>query len=180
MASLNKILLIGNVGRDPEMRYTAGGTAQTSFSLAVNRGVRGPDGEWKEETDWFNVVAWRELAERLSQSISKGKQIYVEGRLQFRSWDDDQGVKHQRAEVIANQVLLLERRPREGGGDEWGDGGSSVGAGAPRGAAAAPRTGGGSSWSPRGGAAGGAPSGAAGGGAASSGGSFDADDLPFE
>ncbi len=124
MAGLNKVILIGNAGRDPEMRYTANGTAQTSFSLAVSRNYRGSDNEWKEETEWFNIVAWAQLAERLSQTVAKGKQVYVEGRLQTRSWDDDQGVKHYRTEVIANHVMLLGRRERseddDGGG--WGDG----------------------------------------------------------
>lgn len=121
MASLNKVMLIGNVGRDPEMRYTANGTAQTTFSLAVNRSYRGQDNEWKEETEWFNIVAWAQLAERLSQSVTKGKQLYVEGRLQTRTWDDDQGVKHYRTEVIAERSQLLGSREREGGDDTWGD-----------------------------------------------------------
>jgi len=120
MASLNKVLLIGNVGRDPEMRYTASGTAQTSFSVAVNRNWRDGSGEWKEETEWFNVIAWRDLAERLAQSLSKGKQVYVEGRLQTRNWDDDQGVKHYRTEVIAQDVKLLgPRDAAAGSGGEW-------------------------------------------------------------
>lgn len=123
MASLNKVLLIGNVGRDPEMRYTAGGTAQTSFSVAVNRNYRDNAGEWKEETEWFNIVVWRELAERLAQSLTKGKQVYIEGRLQTRTWDDDQGVKHYRTEVIAQDVKLLGPRDAAGGGAEWSGGG---------------------------------------------------------
>jgi single-strand DNA-binding protein len=125
MASLNKVQLIGNLGRDPEMRYTANGTAQTQFSVAVSRNFRGPDGEWKEETEWFNVVAWRDLAERMSQQVTKGKQIYVEGRLQTRSWDNDQGVKQYRTEVIAERIMVLERRERDagaGGADGGGAG----------------------------------------------------------
>ena len=124
MASLNKVILIGNAGRDAELRYLANGTAQASFSIAVNRNFRGPDGEWQQETDWFNVVAWRDLAERLSQQVTKGRQIYVEGRLQVRSWDNDQGVKQYRTEVVAQQVLLLGNRPEGGGsgGGGWDDG----------------------------------------------------------
>jgi len=118
MASLNKVMIIGNVGRDPEMRYTANGTAQTSFSVAANRNWRDASGEWHEETEWFNIVAWRDLAERLAQSLTKGKQVYVEGRLQTRNWDDDQGVKHYRTEVIANDVKLL--GPRDPGSDGSG------------------------------------------------------------
>src|SRR3990167_4980398 len=121
MASLNREMLIGNTGRDAELRYLANGTAQAAFSLAVNRNYRGADGEWKEETEWFNIVAWRDLAERLSQSVTKGKQVYVEGRLQTRTWDDDQGVKHYRTEVIANSVLLLGSRDGQGGAGGGGD-----------------------------------------------------------
>jgi single-strand DNA-binding protein len=155
MASLNKVILIGNAGRDAELRYMANGTAQASFSIAVNRNTRGPDGEWTQETDWFNVVAWRELAERLSQTVTKGRQLYVEGRLQIRSWDNDQGVKQYRTEVVANQVLALGRGEGQGGppgtGGGWDDGGGST-----------RRTGGG---------------GFSGGGG---GGDIDPDDLPFE
>jgi single-strand DNA-binding protein len=125
VASLNKVMLIGNAGKDAELRYLANGTAQAKFSLAVNRNFKGPDGEWKEETEWFNIVIWAALAERISQNVTKGKQIYVEGRLSTRTWDDDQGVKHYMTEVIANDLKILERRePGQGGGggDEWGDG----------------------------------------------------------
>jgi single-strand DNA-binding protein len=136
MASLNRVMLIGNAGRDAELRYLANGTAQAAFSLAVNRNYRGGDGEWKEETEWFNIVAWRELAERLSQSVTKGKQVYVEGRLQTRTWDDDQGVKHYRTEVIANSVLLLGSRDGQGGqagSGDWDTGGAPArGASGPR------------------------------------------------
>lgn len=126
MASLNKVMLIGNAGRDAELRYMANGTAQASFSLAVNRNLRGADGEWTQETDWFNIVAWRELAERLSQTVTKGRQLYIEGRIQIRSWDNDQGVKQYRTEIVANQVLALGRGDGEGGGGGrggWEEGG---------------------------------------------------------
>lgn len=107
MASLNKVMLIGNAGRDTELRYTAKGTAQSSFSLAVNHNSKGPDGEWKQETEWFNVVAWGDLAERMSGKVLKGQQVYVEGRLSIRSWDGDDGKKQFRTEIVANQVLML-------------------------------------------------------------------------
>ncbi|MCA9830175.1 MAG: single-stranded DNA-binding protein [Dehalococcoidia bacterium] len=157
MASLNKVMLIGNAGRDAELRYMANGTAQASFSLAVNRNLRGPDGEWTQETDWFNVVAWRDLAERLSQTVTKGRQLYVEGRLQVRSWDNDQGVKQYRTEVVANQVLALGRG--DGAGD--GSGGGSRGG-----------------WE-EGGRRGSTPS-RTGGTGDFGGGPIDPDDLPFE
>jgi single-strand DNA-binding protein len=157
MASLNKVMLIGNAGRDAELRYLANGTAQAQFSLAVSRNFRGPDGDWKEETEWFNIVAWRELAERLSQSVTKGKQVYVEGRFQTRTWDDDQGQKHYRTEVIAQSVLLLGRREAgdaAAGGGGWNDDGAAA-AGRPAAPARSARF--------EGGAA-----------------EIDADDLPFE
>ncbi len=163
-------MLIGNAGRDAELRYLANGTAQAQFSLAVNRSYRGPDNEWKEETEWFNIVAWRELAERLSQNVTKGKQVYVEGRLQTRTWDDDQGVKHYRTEVIANSVLQLGSREAPGGGAA-GSGGSGWGdeaAGAPP-----ARGGGGRTF-------GGARSGGGGFQGGAAGGETDPDDLPFE
>ena len=161
MASLNKVMLIGNAGKDAELRYLANGTPQAKFSLAVNRNFKGADGEWKEETEWFNIVVWAALAERISQNITKGKQLYVEGRLSTRSWDDDQGVKHYMTEVIAQDLKILERREAGqggGGGDDWGDG-------APRGGGRPQQRGGGYN-GPRGGGAGG--------------GDIDVDDLPFE
>lgn len=107
MSGLNKVLLIGNAGRDAELRYTTSGTAQAQFSLAVNGRKKNSAGEWEDETEWFNVVLWREQAEKLAQYITKGKQLYVEGRLQTRSWSDDQGEKHFRTEVIAQSIQLL-------------------------------------------------------------------------
>jgi single-strand DNA-binding protein len=105
---LNKVMLIGNLGTDPEMRYTANGNAVTTFRLAVNRGFGG-DGERREETEWFRVVAWNKLAELVSQHLQKGRKVYVEGRLTTRSWDGPDGQKHYMTEVIANQVLFLDR-----------------------------------------------------------------------
>jgi len=134
MASLNKVMLIGNAGKDAELRYTANGTAQSQFSLAVNFRRRGVSGEMEEATEWFNIVLFREQAERISQYITKGKMLYVEGRLQTRTWDDDQGQKHYRTEVVANQVEFLgSREGASGGGSDWGDGGTP---GAGRGAGA--------------------------------------------
>lgn len=131
MASLNKVMLIGNAGRDAEMRYTANGTAQTQFSLAVNSNRRGASGEWETETEWFNVVMFGDRAERVSQYVTKGKQLYVEGRLRTRTWDDDQGQRHYRTEVIANDVKFLDRRESGGGessgGDAWGEPAASRG-----------------------------------------------------
>ena len=107
MAGLNKVMLIGNVGKDPEMRYTANGSAVTSFSIAVNRNFQGSDGERREETDWFDIVTWNKLAEICSQFLQKGRQAYVEGRLHTRSWEGQDGQKRYKTEVVAQTVLFL-------------------------------------------------------------------------
>lgn len=126
MGSLNKVMLIGNTGRDAEMRYLSTGTAMTTFSLAVNSRRRGQAGEWEDQTDWFNIVLFGDQAERISQYITKGKQLFIEGRLNQRQWDDDQGQRHYRTEVVANNVQFLDRRGEGGGsgggsGDPWGE-----------------------------------------------------------
>jgi single-strand DNA-binding protein len=119
---LNKVMLIGNLGKDPEMRYTANGTAMSTFTLAVNRTFGGGETERREETEWFNVVAWNKLAELLGQHLQKGRRVYVEGRLATRSWDGPDGQKRYRTEVIANQVLFLDR-PTGAGLPDMGGGG---------------------------------------------------------
>lgn len=116
MASLNKVMLIGNAGKDADLRYTANGTASSTFSLAVNNRRRGQSGEWEDQTEWFNIVLWAETAERVSQYITKGKPLYVEGRLQTRSWENDAGVKQYRTEVIAQTIQLLGSRDEARGG----------------------------------------------------------------
>ena len=111
MAGLNKVMVIGNVGTDPEMRYTANGRAVTSFRVAANRSFTTAEGERREETEWFAVVAWQKLAEQCSQYLQKGRRVYVEGRLQTRSWDTPDGQRRFRTEVIADRVLFLDRAP---------------------------------------------------------------------
>jgi len=107
---LNKVMLIGNLGTDPEMRYTANGSAVTTFRLAVSRSFGGgAEGERREETEWFTIVTWNKLAELLGQHLQKGRKVFVEGRLASRSWDGPDGQKRYRTEVIANQVLFLDR-----------------------------------------------------------------------
>jgi single-strand DNA-binding protein len=110
---LNKVMLIGNLGRDPEMRYTPTGKPVTAFSLAVNRTWTTAEGERREEAEWFNIVAWGDLAERCNKYLRKGERVYVEGRLQTRSWEGSDGQKHTRTEVVAGELLMLEGRPRE-------------------------------------------------------------------
>ena len=109
MAYLNRVMIIGNVGTDPEMRFTPNGNPVTSFSVATNRTYNTPDGGKKEETEWFSVVAWNKLAENCNQFLGKGRRVYVEGRLRTRSWEGQDGQKHYRTEVIANQVLFLDK-----------------------------------------------------------------------
>jgi len=122
MADLNKVMIIGNMGKDPEMRFTANGSAVTTFPVAANRRYPKQDGEWAEETEWFNVVTWNQLAERCSQNLQKGSRVYVEGRLQTRSWDGQDGQRHFRTEVVANVVSSQDRRQAGavpvGAGDE--------------------------------------------------------------
>jgi len=109
MTGLNKVMLIGTVGRDPEMRYTPDGVAVTSFSLAVKRVWKGSDGKSQEAWDWFSVIAWRRLAEICKQYLARGEHVYVEGRLQTREWQDETGQNHLRTEVVASHILLLDK-----------------------------------------------------------------------
>lgn len=111
MVGLNKVIIIGNVGTDPEMRFTPNGNPVTSFSIATGRTYTTPEGERKQETEWFNVVTWNRLAEQCNQFLTKGRMAYVEGRLRTRSWEGQDGQKHWRTEIIANRVLFLDRRP---------------------------------------------------------------------
>ena len=115
--SLNKAMIIGNLGRDPEMRYTPNGQAVTQFTVAVNRNYKDSTGEWKEETEWFRVVAWGPLAERTAEYLRKGRKVYVEGRLQTRSWEGQDGQKRYTTELVASTVTALDPRPREEGGE---------------------------------------------------------------
>ncbi len=104
---LNKVQIIGHLGRDPEMRYTPSGRPVTTFTVAVSRSWNTVDGERHNETEWFNVVAWGNLAEICKQYLNKGQQVYVEGRLQTRRWDDKEGAKHTSVEVVANEMMML-------------------------------------------------------------------------
>ncbi|MFQ5593199.1 MAG: single-stranded DNA-binding protein [Anaerolineae bacterium] len=108
---LNKVMLIGRLGRDPEMRYTPTGKPVTSFSVATSRTWVTADGERREATEWFNIVAWRELAEICHQYLKKRSKVYIEGRLQTRSWESPDGQKHYRTEVVADEMIMLDQRP---------------------------------------------------------------------
>jgi len=109
MASLNKIILIGNLGADPEMRYTPSGNSVASFRMATSRRYTTSAGESREETDWFRVTVWGKQAESCNQFLNKGKQVYVEGRLHARNWQGQDGQMRTSLEVTANRVLFLGR-----------------------------------------------------------------------
>ena len=107
---LNKVMIIGRLGRDPEMRYTPNGRPVTAFSVAVNRTWVAGDGDKREETEWFNIVAWGNLAEICKQHLRKDQTAYIEGRLQTRRWDDPEGKKHFRTEIVASEMIVLSER----------------------------------------------------------------------
>lgn len=109
MASVNKVILVGNLGRDPELRYTPSGMPVANLNIATNENWTDKSGEKKERTEWHRVVVWGKQAEVLSGFLSKGRQVYVEGSLQTRSWDDKSGTKRYSTEVRANRVLMLGR-----------------------------------------------------------------------
>lgn len=117
---LNRVEIIGNLGSDPEMRYTANGTAVTTFRVAVGRTYT-VEGERREETEWFRVVAWNKLAELVQAHLTKGRKVYVEGRQSTRSWDGPDGQKRYMTELVANQVLFLDRPQGAGMPDMGGD-----------------------------------------------------------
>jgi len=114
--TLNKMMIIGNLGADPELRYTPSGKAVTDLRVAVNDNRKGPDGEWIEETLWFRVSVWEQQAERLAEQLRKGNKIYAEGQLRAREYDARDGQKRTSLELAFARVVNLERRPREEGG----------------------------------------------------------------
>jgi single-strand DNA-binding protein len=167
---LNKVMIIGNLGKDPEMKYTQQGTPITSFSVAVSRTWKGPDGSSQEETEWFRVVAWERLAEQCNEFLRKGRKVFIEGRLKTREWTGQDGQKRFTTEVVATSMILLD--PKQSGDYSGGGGGS----GSYREERQAPA---------RQGAGSGAAAGAGGGAAGGFGHSYDdeadldVDDIPF-
>ena len=107
MASLNKVQVIGNVGKEPEMRFTPNGDSVTSFSVATNESYTDDGGERHEKTEWFNIVAWKKLAETCNQYLAKGSKVYVEGKQQTKKWEGQDGAFHYKTELIASRVLFL-------------------------------------------------------------------------
>jgi single-strand DNA-binding protein len=123
MASVNKVILIGNLGRDPEIRYTQGGQGVANFTLATNERWRDKEGQNQERTEWHRIVVWGKQAENCAKYLAKGRSCYVEGRLQTREWEDKEGNKRQTTEVVAQNVTFLGGRdgaPRGAGADTGG------------------------------------------------------------
>lgn len=115
--SVNKVILIGNLGKDPEVKYTPQGTAVARLTVATNERYKDKAGEWQDRTEWHNVVLWQRLAEIAGEYLKKGGKVYIEGRLQTRSWDDKQtNQKKYMTEVVANDLVLLSGRADSGGG----------------------------------------------------------------
>ena len=117
MASLNKVMLIGNLGKDPEVRFTASGQAVASFSLATSEKFKGKTGEWEERTEWHNITLWGKLAEIAGEYLSKGKTIYVEGRLQTRKWQDKSGNDRYTTDIVGDKMQMLSPKGERSGGD---------------------------------------------------------------
>jgi single-strand DNA-binding protein len=124
---LNKIMLIGNLGRDPELNVTTSGTPIAKFSLAVSRNIKSSNGERREETEWFNIVAWQQLAETCNAYLHKGSKVYIEGRVQQRKYTDKNGVERTAFEVIAsNMEILTPKSAQSGSGDFLAGGGEDA------------------------------------------------------
>lgn len=123
--SVNKVILLGNLGKDPEVRYTGSGTAVASFSMATSESWRDAEGNAQERTEWHNIVVWRKLAEVCGEYLKKGSKIYCEGRLQYRTYDDKNGVKRYVTEVVMDTLVMLDgkrggERHQDGGGGDPG------------------------------------------------------------
>jgi single-strand DNA-binding protein len=129
MASLNKVMLIGNLGKDPEVRYTGAGTAVASFSLATSEKFKNKNGELEERTEWHNITLWARLAEIAGEYLSKGKTVYIEGRLQTRKWQDRDGRDRYTTEIVGEKMQMLSGK---------GEGGGRPAAGRPEGQEAPP------------------------------------------
>ncbi len=134
MASVNRVILIGNLGRDPELRYTAGGQPVASFSVATNERWNDREGKTQERTEWHRIVVWGKQGENCANYLQKGRTVYIEGRLQTREWEDKEGHKRQTTEVVAQSVQFLDRRegaPRGSGGGGAPGGSSEPDSGPP-------------------------------------------------
>jgi single-strand DNA-binding protein len=150
MASLNKVMLIGNLGKDPEVRAIPSGVKVANFPIATSESYTGKDGQRVEKTEWHNIVMWRGLAEVAEKYLKKGNQVFIEGKLQTRSWDDQNGQKRYMTEIVADNMTMLGGRRNDGGGFGGGDdeggsyGGRSSGFGGGQGGGGYSKSGGGS------------------------------------
>jgi single-strand DNA-binding protein len=124
MASLNKVILIGNLGKDPEVRYINENVPVASFSLATTERYKDKSGQLQDSTEWHNIVAWRNLAEIAEKFLRKGKQVYIEGKIRSRSYDDKDGNKRYITEIVADEIKMLGRKEGDEGGSDYGDSGS--------------------------------------------------------
>src|SRR3984885_9239095 len=128
--SINKVILIGNLGKDPEVKHTPQGTAVAKIALATNERFKDKDGQWQDRTEWHNVVLWARLAEIAGEYLKKGGKVYIEGRLQTRSWDDKQtNQKKWMTEVVASDLVLLGGRGEGGGCGDFAGGSRGASAG---------------------------------------------------
>src|SRR5215813_15250694 len=117
MKSVNKVILVGNLGKDPEIKYTPQGTPVAKFSLATNERFKDKDGQWQDRTEWHNIVLWQRLAEIAGEYLKKGSKVYIEGRIRTDSWDDkESGQKRYRTEIVGNDLVLLSGSGKEGEG----------------------------------------------------------------
>ncbi len=110
--SLNKVMLIGNLGADPEIKYTANGTAVANLRIATAENRKNKEGEWEERTEWHRVVLYSRLAENAKDYLHKGSKVYIEGRIETRSWDDQNGQKHYMTEIVGNDMMFLDSKDR--------------------------------------------------------------------
>jgi len=124
--SINKVILIGNLGQDPEVRYTASGVAVATFSVATNESYKDQEGNLQERTQWHNIVAWDKLAQICGEYLKKGSKVYLEGRIQYRTYDDKSGVKRYVTEIVANQMMMLDSRNAGSNNDIQGTPDSSI------------------------------------------------------
>lgn len=115
---INKVILIGNLGKDPEVRYLEGGVAVARFSIATNESYKDKSGNWQTQTEWHDVVCWRALAERAEKQLKKGMQIFVEGKLTHRKYQDKEGIDRKVTEVVADTIRILDRRDKPSGQEE--------------------------------------------------------------
>ncbi len=185
MASLNKAIIIGNLGRDPEVRYTNSGQAVAQLNVATHERWKDKDDNPQERTEWHRVTVWGRQGENCGKYLTKGRQVYIEGRLQTREWEDKDGNKRYTTEIVASQVLFLQGGSEGGGG---GGGGYGGGGGGNRGGGGGGGYGGGGGGNRGGGGGGGNRGGGGGGGNRGGGGggggggfddSFNEDDIPF-